>query len=148
MNDLAAASADVELIAFANMMLGAHALFSGKRESRQFFEKARSGFGECSGVHWELDATNFHDQFAAFDCGDFADIARNAPVRIQEALRRGRLYSAAMFTGFSGIVAWNVPDDVAGCRRGLREQLRVWEQRGDGGWPEWMGERQERMLEH
>ena len=138
MNELALTSGDLELIGFAHMMLGAHALFSGARDARQMFDKARTAFADCSGVHWELDATNFHDQFAAFDCGDFADIARTAPVRIQEARRRGRLYSAAMFTGFSGIVAWLVPDDVEACHQELRDQMRVWEQRGDGGWPDFL----------
>src|SRR5205814_184529 len=80
-------------------------------------KSALSALRGCSGVTWEIDASNVYDQLSAIYCGDYADIARSAPTLVDEALRRGRVWKGAMLRGFSGMPAWLTTGDGAQYRR-------------------------------
>jgi hypothetical protein len=68
--------------------------------------------------------------------GDYADIARVTPTLVDEALRRGRVWTGAMLSGFAGMPAWLTQGDIAGYRRQLAEVARHWTPRARPHWPD------------
>ncbi len=127
MQAIAAEDGRPELVGFTRLMTGAVAFYGNSfREARGEFAQARTILQRCHGVAWELDSANFHDQFSAQYCGDYADIARTAPSLIAEALRRGRVFAGATLSGVGGVPAWLTPDDPDGYRQQLAETKRFW----------------------
>jgi len=112
------------------------------REAREFLGRAQSDLSSSSGNAWELDLASVYDQLSASHNGDYADILRSAPQRVDEALRRGRVWTAAMLSGISGMPAWMV-DGPAAYRRQLAEVASFWKPRAAPLWPDyqlWMAE--------
>jgi hypothetical protein len=91
------------------------------RVARDHFSRARAWLSEIKGVEWENDAVNVYDQMSASYAGDYLDLARTTAVRLDDALRRGRVWTATMLVGFAGMPAWLSADDVVGYRERLRE---------------------------
>jgi hypothetical protein len=116
-----------ELLGFTRLIAGTVAFYGNSfREARADLARARTILQRCHGVAWELDSANFHDQFSAHYCGDYADIARTTPSLIDEALRRGRVFAGVTLSGFGGAPAWLTPDDPDGYRRQIAEAKRFW----------------------
>jgi eukaryotic-like serine/threonine-protein kinase len=133
---------------FASLMRGTTAYNGGRyRIARQHLASALRTLRGCSGVDWEIDCANIYDQLSASDSGDYADIARNTPALIEEALRRGRLWAAGMLSGF-GVHAWLTPDDAPGYSIVLAEAKKQWRGAAAPHWPDFVmlvGESQQLM---
>ncbi|HKU44090.1 MAG TPA: AAA family ATPase, partial [Polyangiales bacterium] len=134
--ELAERDGGPELIGFAALMQGTDAYHQEHcAEARAHLDRARKAFRECTGVEWELDSVNVYDQLSALYAGDYADIARTTPGWQDQAMRRRRVWAATMFTGFAGMPAWLVSDDVASYRAKLDEARALWRETSDPGWP-------------
>jgi eukaryotic-like serine/threonine-protein kinase len=129
-----------KLMGFSALVKGAAAYHCHDfREAREHLREARKLLCECVGVGWHIDSTNLYDQLCAQSCGDFLDIARNTPVLIDEAVRRGRVWATAALSGFSGLPAWLVPDDPDGYLRQLEEiERHHWKMQAEPQWPDYM----------
>ena len=139
MDALAVRSGAPELLGFAGLMKGTSAYHCERfDDARSHLGRALEALRGCSGVDWELDAANIYDQLTAYERGDYGDLARTTPPLIDEALRRGRVWAAAMLGGFAGQTAWLIPDDPAGYRTVLDEVRRHWRGRGQPRWPDYM----------
>jgi eukaryotic-like serine/threonine-protein kinase len=135
MQQLATDSMDNELLGFASMMQGTTAYHREEmRTARDHLSRAKTWLSECRGVEWEHDATNCYDLMSASYAGDYLDMARTTPIRLDEALRRGRVWAATMLTGFAGMPAWLSADDVDGYRERLHEVHRLQEQGEHRNW--------------
>jgi hypothetical protein len=137
MTDLALEDGSREVLGVAELMHGVciHN-WDGFAESRRKFGRAIKALRDCRGVAWELDLAHILDQTAAHDCGDYVDIARTTPALIDEALRRGRIYTGAMLSGVRGLPAWLAPDDASGYARQLAEARRFWHPQEPRRWPD------------
>ncbi|HKP60228.1 MAG TPA: hypothetical protein VJV78_26065, partial [Polyangiales bacterium] len=125
-----------ELIGLAALMQGTDAYHHERcRQARGHLDRARKALRECTGVEWEIDSVNVYDQLSALYAGDYADIARSTPGLQDQAARRRRVWAATMFSGFAGMPAWLVSDDVAGYRQKLEEARALWSTCSDPGWP-------------
>ena len=94
-----------------------------------------------SGDHWEVDAAQFYDQVSAFFCGDWLQVARTTPNRIEQGYSRDRIWISVILSGYCGSVAWLAGDDVAGYRRVLRQARASWQSQSGNGpqaqrWPD------------
>jgi tetratricopeptide (TPR) repeat protein len=139
MDELANQSGKTELIAFASLMKGTTAVHSDRhREARQHFAHALAHLRGQAGVAWEIDVANIYDQLSASYAGDYAEIARTTPPLVDEALRRGRVWTGALLSGFSGMPAWVGIDGGQGYRRQLAEVSRHWKPRARPQWPDFL----------
>ncbi|MFI5306391.1 MAG: serine/threonine-protein kinase PknK [Polyangiales bacterium] len=86
--------------------------------ARASFTRARAALDHAAGGPSVATALLIHDQRAAHDCGDLADLARTTPIAVQEAYARDNPWLAAMLTA-SGIGAWLRGDDAGGAREAL-----------------------------
>jgi hypothetical protein len=128
-----------ELVGFAALIAGCSSFHRGRvREARQHLHRALVALRGCTGVAWEIDATNVYDHLAAFHCGDYADLVRATPTLVDDAFRRGRVWAGAMMSGFAGMPAWIAPDDPDGYRRQLAEAGRHWHPRREPQWPDFV----------
>jgi tetratricopeptide (TPR) repeat protein len=139
MDELANQSGKTELIAFASLMKGTTAVHSDRhREARQHFSHALAHLRGQAGVAWEIDVANIYDQLSASYAGDYAEIVRTTPPLVDEALRRGRVWTGALLSGFSGMPAWVGVDGGQGYRRQLAEVSRHWKPRARPQWPDFL----------
>jgi tetratricopeptide (TPR) repeat protein len=139
MDELAEASGRAELRGFASLMKGTSAYhFDLCRDARRHFEAALCALRGCSGVTWEIDAACVYDQMSAIYCGDHAEIARSAPALVDEALRRGRVWTGAMLSGFAGMPAWLAEGGGPSYRRQLAEVARHWQPSQEPRWPDYV----------
>jgi tetratricopeptide (TPR) repeat protein len=132
-----------ELIGFAHLIRGVNAVHRQRcREGRRLLDRAVLELRACPGTSWELDLASVYDQLAASHNGDYADIVRSTPGLVDEALRRGRVWTAAMLSGVAGLPAWNI-EGPAAYRRQLADITRHWQPRLPPVWPDYqllMGE--------
>jgi tetratricopeptide (TPR) repeat protein len=136
---LANESGRAELIGFASMMKGTTDFhFDRYQDARRNFERALAHLRGCPGVMWEIDAANIYDQLSAIYCGDYADIARSAPALVDEALRRGRVWTGAMLSGFAGMPAWLGVHGAESYRHQLAEVAKSWTPRSRPHWPDYV----------
>jgi hypothetical protein len=91
---------------------------------------------QCKGVAWEIDVCLIYDQIAAFERGDFAEIARDTPSAIEEAFGRGRNWVGTLLSSVFGSPARLVHDDVSGARKQLDEARKRWGERSEMHWAE------------
>jgi eukaryotic-like serine/threonine-protein kinase len=139
MDELADTSGRAELVGFSSLMKGTSAYhFDRCREARHHFAGALPLLRGCTGVTWDIDAVNVYDQLSASYCGDHADIARCTPALVDEALRRGRVWTGAMLSGFAGMPAWIDADGPQGYRRQLELLGRHWKERSHPLWPDFV----------
>jgi serine/threonine protein kinase len=84
----------------------------------------------CTGVAWELDSLQFFKMGSLAYLGEFAELARLAPIHLHEAQERGDLYCATnLRSGWSNLI-YLAADDPEGGRRSTQEAMRSWSQRG------------------
>lgn len=134
---LAKKTNDDELCGFAHLIRGANAVHRGRcREARRLLERALLELRGRPGKSWELDMAHVYDQLAASHDGDYADIVRATPALVDEALRRGRVWTAAMLSGIAGMPAWNTQGPAA-YRRQLAVITRHWRRRSPPAWPDY-----------
>lgn len=127
-----------ELIGFAKLIQGVAAYHQQNySKARVHFHDARGFLRQCSDVTWELEAVDLHDQMSAYTLGHYADIARDTPFMVEQALLRGRIFAAAMMSGLSGMPAWLAQDDGAGYRAQLAHVHRYWQPRNPPLWPDY-----------
>jgi len=139
MDELAAASGRPELLGVACLMKGTSAYHHDRyAEARDCFARALSALRGSPGMTWEIDAASVYDQLSAAARGDYADIARSTPTLVDEALRRGRVWTGAMLSGFAGMPAWLTNGDVTSYRRQLAEVARHWTPRARPHWPDYV----------
>jgi hypothetical protein len=139
MDELASTSGRAELTGFASLMKGtADFHFDRYRDGRRHFERALADLRGCTGVTWEIDAANIYDELCAMYAGDHADIAHTVPTLVDEALRRGRVWTGAMLSGFAGMPAWLGVDGGQGYRRQLAQVARLWRPRSRPQWPDYV----------
>ncbi|HEY6879499.1 MAG TPA: AAA family ATPase, partial [Polyangiales bacterium] len=147
-DQLASESASPELVGFSDLMKGTASYHGGRYAmAREHLARALRSLRTCSGVDWEIDCANIYDQLSASDAGAYADIARSTPSLIDEAFRRGRVWAAAMLSGF-GVHAWLVPDDPSGYSIVLAEAKQQWRGTDKPRWPDFVllaGESQQLM---
>ena len=95
-------------------------------QARLHYARAERMLREHHGNEGMLDAVQFGLQLCAAALGDCAAIAVDTPRALENALRRGRIWLAAMLCGPQGMLAWLTPDqpDVAWER--VREVRRHW----------------------
>jgi hypothetical protein len=127
-----------EAIGFASLMQGTSAYHCGRfTVAREHVFRAVQSLRGCSGVDWETDCAHIYAQLIASDTGMYSHLARTTPGLIVDALRRGRIWAAAMLTGY-GVHAWLLPDNPTGYSTALAEAKRHW--RGDAQlrWPDWV----------
>jgi eukaryotic-like serine/threonine-protein kinase len=139
MDELANQSGKTELIAFASLMKGTTAVHADRhREARQHFIHALAHLRGQAGVAWEIDVANIYDQLSASYAGDYAEIVRTTPPLVDEALRRGRVWTGALLSGFAGMPAWAGIDGGQSYRRQLAEVSRHWKPRARPQWPDFL----------
>jgi tetratricopeptide (TPR) repeat protein len=139
MHELASTSGRPELTGFASLMKGTAEFHLDRyRDGRRHFESALADLRACTGVTWEIDAANVYDQLCASYAGDHADIARSVPALVDEALRRGRVWTGAMLSGFAGMPAWLGVDGGRGYRRQLAQVAHLWGPRSRPQWPDYV----------
>jgi len=96
-------------------------------DCRRGCELAEQQFRErCIGVMWEINTAHYYVLSSLYYLGELAHLARRAPARLREAQRLGDLYAAADVAAGRPIVAWLVPDDVAGARDAYRDAISQW----------------------
>jgi hypothetical protein len=123
---------------FASLMKGTCAYHCGRfTVARAHLAGALGVLRGCSGVDWEIDCANIYDQLIASDTGMYAHITRTTPALIDEAQRRGRVWTAAMLSGF-GVHAWLVPDNASGYVSVLAEAKRQWRGSAQPRWPDFV----------
>ena len=91
-----------------------------------------------AGVAWEIDVANIYDQLSASYAGDYAEIVRSAPALVDEAWRRGRVWTGALLSGAASMPAWVGIDGGQGYRRQLAEAARYWKPRARPQWPDFL----------
>jgi eukaryotic-like serine/threonine-protein kinase len=135
---------------FASLMQGTSAYHSGRYAlARQHLAGALQSLRSCSGMDWEIDCANIYDQLSASDSGAYAEIVRTTPPLIEEAVRRGRVWAAAMLSGF-GVHAWLVPDNAPQYGIILAEAKQYWRGDAQPRWPDFVmlvGESQQLIYE-
>jgi len=138
MNELATSTGTPEATGFASLILGTSAYHCGRYTvAREHLARAVRTLRGCSGSDWEIDCANVYDQLVASDSGNYGHIALTTPLLIDEALRRGRVWTAAMLSGF-GVHAWLVPDDPAGYATVLADAKRRWRGTPQPRWPDFV----------
>lgn len=138
MEELADQSDSPMDVGFVNLMRGTVAYHSGRyRSARQHMASALAALRSCSGVDWEVDCANIYDLLSASDSGEYADIARSTPLLVEEAQRRGRVWTAAMLCG-CGVPAWLTIDNSAGYRIVLAEAKKHWPAGDTPRWPDFV----------
>lgn len=139
MQELADASGRAELLGFASMIRGTTAYHLDRyAEARESCGRALAALRGSPGMNWEIDAASIYDQLSAMARGDYADIARVTPGLVDEALRRGRVWTGAMLSGIAGMPAWLTNGDMASYRRQLAEVARHWTPRARPHWPDFL----------
>jgi hypothetical protein len=99
------------------------------REARSYFARALTARFECADTEWTqrfVDIVHVFDQGCANSCGDYAELSRCTPEWVEDAFRRGRMWTGALLSGFWGMPAWLIHDDVAGYRRILSRTRNCW----------------------
>jgi tetratricopeptide (TPR) repeat protein len=99
--------------------------------ARRHYQRAERWFVErCAGATWEIATTQHMSLWALAYLGGMRELAREVPLRLREAIRRGDLYAAThLATGLPNL-AWVVRDDVDGARAVLAEGMGRWSRRG------------------
>lgn len=133
------ASQSARLQAFANFIRGTALYHRGSyREARLNLGRALEVIRASTGSAWELDAAHVYDQLSAAYGGEHGDIARTSAAWVEEAFRCGRLWAAAMLSGWSGLPAWSGADDIEGYQRQRLDAQRRWRSNGEPKWPDYM----------
>jgi eukaryotic-like serine/threonine-protein kinase len=139
MQELAAESGTPRMLGFASMIQGALAYHADDfPAARVHLDRALRRFRDCTRGSWESDQAHLYDQMAAAQCGDHADIARTTPALIDEAFRRERVWAGAMLSGWSGLPAFLVGNDMDGYRHQLDEARRHWRSGDEAKWPDYL----------
>src|SRR5205085_8137808 len=71
----------------------------------------------ASSPSWDLDAIRIYDQIAAFQRGDFREIALSVPGAVENGLNQERIWVAMLLGCHFGSPAWLCNDDPAGFER-------------------------------
>ncbi|HKP62594.1 MAG TPA: protein kinase [Polyangiales bacterium] len=139
MQALADADGRQELVGFSSLMIGTSAFNAHRsQEAHDYLDRALRELRGCEGVEWEVDAANVYQQLTSYEAGNYLTIAQTAPTLIEEALRRRRVWAAAMLGGFAGMTAWLVPNDLDGYRRVIEEVKQSWQPMDPPSWPDYV----------
>ncbi len=100
-------------------------------DARAHYHRAERFFVErCTGAAWETATAQHMSFWALAYLGGIRELAREVPLRLREAQRRGDLYAAThLATGLPNL-AWVAKDDVDGARAVLAASMGRWSQRG------------------
>ena len=131
LKELVERNGEPELSAVLHWAHGVIARRNGQnREARSYFARALAA-GSRAGTDWAqsfVDLIHVYDQGCANSCGDYADLSHCTPAWVEDAFRRGRVWTAAALSGAWGMPAWLVHDDVAGYRLTLNRARSLWRQ--------------------
>ncbi|HEX6246205.1 MAG TPA: hypothetical protein VFZ61_35015, partial [Polyangiales bacterium] len=97
-------SGDPAVIGWVTQLRGCSRIHQGRfDEGRPLVDQALRWYLErCTAVPFELAGVRVYAQNAAMHLGHLAEVSENAPVEVEDALRRGDMYQATlMATGFS-----------------------------------------------
>jgi len=96
------------------------------RHGEEHCAAAESVFERRAGAAWELASSRAFGTWSAMMRGKFRALSVRVPAYVDEAEKRGDLYSATLqMTGFSN-VAWLTTGDTAGARQMLALAERRW----------------------
>jgi hypothetical protein len=84
----------------------------------------------CTGVAFELDTAHRFTASSQMRQGDIQELRHRLPLIVREARERGDLYGETNITTFVTPFIRLAEDDPAGARRGLRQAMEHWSQRG------------------
>lgn len=99
--------------------------------ARQDCEAAERLFRErCTGVMWEINTAQTVSASSLFYLGEFAELARRVPARLQEAREHGDLYAAADVAAGRPNVVWLAAGDADAARAAIQEAMSPWSPRG------------------
>jgi hypothetical protein len=108
---------------------------------KQSRERIASAFeilqGRVHGAQWDIDAGQVYDQIAAFQRGDFLDLASVTPSIVEQGFSRDRIWVGAMLSGQFGTAAWLCADDTTGYQRSLESAKARWQPEADAQWPDY-----------
>jgi hypothetical protein len=120
--DLALKTGDPRMLAAAVAAAGWVAFLQGRwRAGKVLSERATILFREqrSAGLTWEQATIRMVALTCAAELGEIDDVARRAPVGIQEFESRGDVYAARLFRTGKLNLAWLARGDVEGARHAL-----------------------------
>jgi hypothetical protein len=129
-----------ELVGFAALARGIADYQTGEfLRARGLLVKAREQLRGTGATTFQRDVASLYDVIATFATGDYADLARVVPERVEDAFRRGHAWIGTMLVGpLGGAQAYLAVDQPDRLQRMLDDVRRRLDSQSERKWPHFL----------